>query len=144
VEIARRNVSISGIYVKLLRLEIGSRVLAHLSVLTVTDLAVRLSASMFHRIPRHGGRTLPRLTEAALERVPEIKVHKITLRGHRKSKLGIPEEKKYSVNCEDGTLTVFFFLSSCHKHQKPQAPVRNRQTRKVAIAKVRIGYVRSS
>ena len=24
---------------------------------------------------------------------------------------------------------------SCHKHQKPQAPIRNRQTRKVANAK---------
>jgi len=27
------------------------------------------------------------------------------------------------------------FLSSCHKRQKPQAPIRNRQTRKVANAK---------
>jgi len=27
-------------------------------------------------------------------------------------------------------------MDSCHKRQKPQAPIRNRQTRKVANAKV--------
>ena len=27
------------------------------------------------------------------------------------------------------------FMGSCHKRQKPQAPIRNRQTRKVANAK---------
>ena len=28
-----------------------------------------------------------------------------------------------------------YILGSCHKRQKPQAPIRNRQTRKVANAK---------
>ena len=35
-------------------------------------------------------------------------------------------------------------LGGIRQRQKPQAPVRNRQTRKVANAKVRTGYVRSS
>jgi len=29
----------------------------------------------------------------------------------------------------------FAYAGSCHKRQKPQAPIRNRQTRKVANAK---------
>jgi len=32
--------------------------------------------------------------------------------------------------------SVVFNLGSCHKRQKPQVPIRNRQTRKVADAKV--------
>jgi len=30
---------------------------------------------------------------------------------------------------------MYSVLGSCHKRQKPQAPIRNRQTRKVANAK---------
>jgi len=50
-----------------------------------------------------------------------------------------------SVNCENGLgvdlqpSNLSAQTGSCHKRQKPQAPIRNRQMRKVANAKVRIG-----
>ena len=36
-------------------------------------------------------------------------------------------------------ISTVAFLGSCHKRQKPQAPIRNRQTRKVTNAEIRIG-----